>query len=529
MAKPASIDNSVYQAAADLGEQGKLEAGWKIIGKLLIDDPNDVRALVTGSYIMRRLGALPQAYHFAKSATAIWPHDSAAWTNLGHAASEMWLVDDAEECYHRALKTVTQEKHKLVLWLNLSALYLDNGRFREAQELTERILAIDPDHANAKANLGFCQLAQRNWEGWKGYHNTIGSDWRPKVQYGDEPEWDGTPGKVVALYGDQGLGDEISFASMLPDAERVCKKLILDCDERLEGLFKRSFPGVRVYGTRRAKEGQWAKEDRHVEASLPVGQIGEFFRTKDSDFPGTPYLVPCPDRVKMWKGLFGAKGKPVIGIAWRGGIPKTNARNRQLMLSDLLPVFRSVDAHFVSLQYKDATKEIDEFRAKHPDVDLVQYKFGTLTSDYDDTAALIASLDYVLCIQTAVAHTAGALGVPVSVLLPVATQWRYGDAHETIPWYNSLRVIRQSENGQWRNEIERAAKAICDHLGVVPSGAGKAARNNGLRDSIHRVCAAGVSDREQNGHIAHSGLRMRGEFQPRKEPKGRTQTQVSGV
>lgn len=502
MAKPALLDNAVYQAAADLGEQGKLEAAWKICSKLLVDDPNDVRALVTGSYIMRRMGMLPAAYHFAKSATRIWERDSAAWTNLGHAASEMWLVEESEACYRKALGYVENEKHRLVLWLNLSALYIDNGRFEEAEELTRRILAVDPDHANAQANLGFCQLAQRKWEGWKGYHHTIGSDWRPKVQYCGEPEWDGTPGKVVGLYGDQGLGDEISFASMLPDAIGVCSKVVVDCDERLEGLFRRSFPAARIYGTRRSRDVKWDKEDRAIEASLPLGQIGEFFRTKDKDFPGTKYLIPCPTRTAMWKGVFAQKKKPVIGIAWRGGIPKTNARNRQLMLTDLLPVFRSIDAHFVSLQYRDAEKEIFAFKRDHPDVDLVQYKFATLTNDYDDTAALIASLDYVLCIQTAVAHTAGALGVPVGVLLPVATQWRYGNAHDSIPWYSSLRVIRQSKTGEWRTEIERAASLISAHLGIVPKRAGTPARNDKLRNSIRSVCAPGVPDSQQTGRLA---------------------------
>src|SRR5450755_4696889 len=132
VAKGKSPLANPYQIAADLGEQGKLEQGWKIINKMLIDNPLDVRALVTGSYIMRRLGCLPQAYHLARSATLEWPRDSAAWTNLGHAASEMWLVEEAERCYRFALKHCgTNKDQEKVLWLNLSALYLDNGRFEE--------------------------------------------------------------------------------------------------------------------------------------------------------------------------------------------------------------------------------------------------------------------------------------------------------------------------------------------------------------------------------------------------------------
>jgi hypothetical protein len=210
----------------------------------------------------------------------------------------------------------------------------------------------------------------------------------------------------------------------------------------------------------------------------------------------------------MWKSQW---SKPAIGIAWSGGVPKTNSRNRQVTLEQLLPIF-ATDAHFVSLQYKDAAGEIAAFKAKH-DVDLVQYDFATLTRDYDDTAALIASLDYVLCIQTAVAHTAGALGVPVTVLIPEATQWRYGTG-DTVPWYRSLKIIRQKKTGSWREEIERASADI-RHL----SGGTRAiARSGELRDSVHSLCAAGEPDRRANGRLPSVGLWLRESVQSSEEP-----------
>lgn len=501
-----------YQTAGEKAEQGKLEEAWKIIGPKLIANPNDPRALVTGAYIMRRLGALAQSYHFAKAACQLLPHDAAAWTNFGHTASEMWLVDEAERYYRRGLKVVNNDKHRKVLQLNLSALYLDNGRFAEAEALTQQILKTDPTHVSAQANLGFCQLAKRDWSGWKGYHHTIGSDWRPKVQYRDEPEWDGDPGKVVALYADQGLGDEISFASMLPDAIEISRKVILDCDARLANLFKRSFPKAKVYGTRRAKEGSWDPEDRQIDASLPLGQIGEFFRTTDDSFPGVPYLVPCPDRVRMWKALFASKGKPAIGVAWTGGIPKTNARNRQLSLEELKPLFE-LDAHFVSLQYKDASKEIEGYP-------ITQYPYGTLTQDYDDTAALVASLDYIVCIQTAVAHTAGALGVPVSVLIPTATQWRYGGSGDSVPWYRSLNVIRQAKTGSWSEEIECAVKRVSDHFGELSGRAGTSTSDNELWNSIDWVRSPGFGNHQQAASNASVGLRFGSAMQSGQESQG---------
>jgi hypothetical protein len=122
----------------------------------------------------------------------------------------------------------------------------------------------------------------------------------------------------------------------------------------------------------------------------------------------------------------------------------------------MLPILRSIDAHWVSLQYEDAAGQIETFRNEHPEIDLVQYPFATLTKDYDDTAALVAELDMVVCMQTAVAHLAGGLGVECHVLLPKTSQWRYGEEGDTIPWYQSLRVIRQRELGKWEPAIGEA-------------------------------------------------------------------------
>lgn len=477
----------IYQQAAAIAFSGKHEAAWKILAQLLIDNPNDGRALVTASYAMRCLGGLPQAYHFGKAATVALPLDPATWTNLGHACAQMWLIDEAERYYKRGLTCARNEADKKSLWLNMAALYIDCGKFDQALTFVNKILHVDPEHKNALTNLGFCKLALRDWSGWVGYHGTIGSDWRPKINYRGEPEWDGTPGKNVVLYADQGIGDEISFASMIPDAALMCRKLIIDCDGRLEHLFRRSFPMATVYGTR-VKDHKWAKEDRDIEASLPLGQIGEFFRTTDDSFPGTAYLKPCPARFAQWKYMF---KRPTVGIAWTGGVPKSNQRNRRLALKDLLPIFE-LDADFVSLQYKDASKEIADFIDLNPSVNLKQYSWATLTNDYDDTAALIAACDYVICIQTAVAHTAGALGVPVTVLLPTATTWRYGLKSDSIPWYKSLNIIRQERDGSWKREIERARDKIAAHLSLIPKDAAGVAREGQLRNGLNRVRPGGL-------------------------------------
>jgi hypothetical protein len=120
-------------------------------------------------------------------------------------------------------------------------------------------------------------------------------------------------------------------------------------------------------------------------------------------------------------------------------------------------VGRIVDAVWVCLEYKDASKEIAAFKQAHPEIDLRQYAFGTLTQDYDDTAALVASLDCVVAMQTSVVHLAGGLGKECYVLVNKHGQWRYG-LGETTPWYKPLKLYRQSQDGTY--PVDAVAKDV---------------------------------------------------------------------
>jgi tetratricopeptide (TPR) repeat protein len=463
--------------ARSLWERGEVDDAWSIVQRLMADHPFERDVLFMAGHIFDKSGNVPVAYHMFKLGTEADPKEASGWLNMGRAAEEIWRTSEAERCYQKALKLAKDEDRDTVRVTlgNLAALCIDNARYAEAETWALKALEKWPDFAGARSNLGFAQLGQRNWaEGWKNYRYCLGTPARTKIQYRDEPEWDGTKDQTVVLYGEQGLGDEISFASMVPDAIRDCKKVIIDCDSRLAGLFQRSFPEAVVYGTRKAKprDGtKWRLEDRQFDASLAIGQIGEFYRTKDEAFDGKPYLKADPERTLMWKSLWATKHKPVIGIAWNGGIPKTGAKFRRWTLEQLLPLFESVDAHWVVLEYKPAT-ELAAFKAAHPEIDIKEYPHATLTTDYDDTAALVASLDHVFCIQTAVAHLGGALGVPTWVCVPPISQWRYGTEGESMPWYDALRVLRPRD-GEWN--LRQIGIELNAHLRRLPAAARNAA------------------------------------------------------
>jgi tetratricopeptide (TPR) repeat protein len=458
--------------ARELHEQDEVDKAYDIVKVLLLEHPDNYLCLQMEGHIYDKAGNIPVAYQMFRAATQANPRDANGWICFGRIAEWIWRTEEAEKAYEKGLKFADRDETVAYAAGNLASLCIDNARYEEAEAWARKCIEIDPADKLAMANIGFSQLARGNWaEGWKNYHNVLGYPVRTKFQYGDEPEWDGSPDKVVALYGEQGIGDELSFSSMVPDAVAVSKQVILDCDARLHGLFKRSFPQAKVYGTRKYKP----VKDRPLlwgvkpEASLAIGQVGEFFRQSPSDCPGTPYLVPCPKRLLMWRALWETKQKPRIGIAWKGGTHKTGHHMRRWTLESLLPVLKAVDAHWVVLEYRSAAAELEEFKRAHPEIDIEEYPFATLTADYDDTAALVASLDMVFTIQTSVAHLGGALGVPTWVCVPPCSQWRYGAEGESIPWYKSMRVIRRG--AEW--DFDKIGKELAAHFQLV-SGTAKA-------------------------------------------------------
>jgi tetratricopeptide (TPR) repeat protein len=453
--KPAYDDT--YKRASIYLDAKEPDKAFELIDEKLRENPNDAQALVIASNILKSAKKLTIAYSLAKRASEIAPERAEVWSCLGHAAQHLWRMDEAISCYRKSLQRSQNKQQTALCNSNISSTYLDWGQFEKAEPHARKSLELIEDD-NTRHNLGLSLLGQRKWqEGWKNYSSSIGSESRNNVKFrskgNEEPTWDGTHGQTVCVYGEQGLGDEICSASMLPDVIRDSKKVIVDCDHRIEGLLRRSFPEASVHGTR-WKPGAWKAEAQTIDASIAGFEVGKFYRNDSSDFPGTPYLVPCPDRVAMWKALFAKKQKPVIGIAWSGGIWQNASLYRQLPLASWKPLFDALDAHWVSLQYKDASKEIEG-------TPVHQYRYATLTPDYDDTAALVASCDLVIAIQTSVVHLAGALGVPCWSMIPKTSQWRYGEKFTDLPWYKSVKLIRQ-ENDKW--PIARIADELRTHF-----------------------------------------------------------------
>lgn len=411
------------------------------------------------AYAFMKSGNYGLAYQMNKRAVELAPHMHVIWHNLGKCAYECLKYEEAEQYWRRAHKMAPDYPLPLD---GLGLIHLNKCDYQQAIAFCDKALKLDPGNVDSLVNRGMAYLSLGDWsEGWRGYNANIGvhKDRKERV-YGSEVRWDGTKGKRVVVYGEQGIGDEISFASCLPDIIRDSSEVVIECDRRLEGLFRRSFK-VPVFGTRYDAEphGDIPKDFDYRAA---VGALPQFYRNNDEDFPGTPYLTASPEMRTQWRALLDSLGpEPKIGIAWSGGRRHTGQARRSVSLETLLPILR-YPAHWVSLQYQtpswDADKilasveqpeDIEPFYETHG-IKIHHWPWGTSIYDYDLTAALVAELDLVISVTTAVVDLAGGLGTECWCLVPSKPVWRHlgGRGGESFPWSKSVRLFRQ-KGSEW--------------------------------------------------------------------------------
>jgi hypothetical protein len=253
------------------------------------------------------------------------------------------------------------------------------------------------------------------------------------------------------VIGEQGIGDEITYSSVLNDASKD-NEITYECDHRLEGLMRRSLPNVKVFGTRFADVRQNPIE---YDCSALTGSLCMEYRREDKDFPRTSFLVADPERTLQWGALLKTLPGKRVGIAWTGGLPNTFQSRRSFNLEGLLPILKIPGITWVSLQYKDPSAEIAEFEAKHG-IKIHHWKRAVENCDYDDTAALVKELDCVVSVTTAMVHLCGGLGKKCYVLVPKRCRWFYTSETSKHRWYDSLELFRQQD--KW--PVERLADKL---------------------------------------------------------------------
>jgi tetratricopeptide (TPR) repeat protein len=411
-----------------------------LLCKHLDEQWDDPTALFKLGYVFMKSESIGLAYQVFKRASDLMPGEASIWHNIGKLYHDRQDDDKAEEFFRKAVRLKPSFPNSLE---GLAMTSLNKGEFGQCIEYANRALAEDPNLPDAKVNRGMAYLALGRWrEGWRDYSANLATDKnRREIVYGSEGRWDGSKGLDVVVYGEQGLGDEISFASCLPELIRDSKSVTVECDARLEKLFQRSFPQAKFYGTRYKKIVPEWRSQKKFDARVAMGELPKLYRQKKEDFHGNAYLVPDEQKSMQWKVLVDSLGtKPKIGLTWTGGLPHTGQKRRSVNLDTFGPLFKSFDANWVSLQYKDP--EVSQAESKFG-IKIHDWDWGTRVVDYDQTVALVSQLDLVISVSTAVVDVCAGLGKECWALVPSVPYWRYLNEGSWYPWGRSVTSFRQ--------------------------------------------------------------------------------------
>jgi tetratricopeptide (TPR) repeat protein len=402
--------------------------------------------------LLTRLDRAAEAVTAYRQLLAQAPDSAAAWANLGLVyLNQLGDAAQAVECCRRATvlaPALAGAQANLALALDAA------GQGDEALAHLEALLRAQPGVAEYRWNRAVLRLARGDFAGgWDDYEarNQRGNAGAPPRQF-PFAEWGGDAlgDRALLVYGEQGLGDEIMFASCLPDAlaRAGAAAVVIECDERLAPLYARSFPGARVHGARRDGDRRWLAAHPDLACQIAVASLPRLFRRSADAFPRhAGYLRADPVAVARWRAWLAAGGGGrAVGMAWRGGTATSRAALRTMPLPFWDGVLRAPGVRWVVLQ-RDA--RADELAAIRAMTGVPPLRPDLAPDDVDGQAALVAALDGIVTVDSTLAHLAGALGRPVSIALPLPADWRWGRAGTSSVWYPSVRLCRQPVPGAW--------------------------------------------------------------------------------
>jgi Tfp pilus assembly protein PilF len=446
-------------------------AGWLNLGNLLkagddwsgaiecyrsavACDPAAADAHCRLGYALYKAGRYAESQPCFGAALALSPDMVEAQHNLGLLLLETGHADDALLCFKRALAINPQiiETRACV-----AHALRDLGRLDEAIGRYDEVLAAQPQFADAVINRSYALLMKEDYAaGWAAYERRFSCGAMAARGFPYTP-WRGEPlaGKRILVYAEQGLGDEIMFASCVPDLLQLAAQCVIECNTRLAALFRRSFPQAHVHGADKHDDKQWLARLPPVDFQVAMGSLPQYFRRDRADFPTRHgYLAADAQRGGVWRKQLGAASALRVGVAWRGGMLRSRQFTRSTALPQWLPLLRSEGATFCALQYGNIAAELEELRVQSG---VTVAHLGNAVDDLDELAAIISALDLVISVDNTVAHLAGALGKPAWTLLPCSPEWRYPLHGDVMPWYPSMRLFHRARGENWEPLIDRVA------------------------------------------------------------------------
>jgi len=420
------------------------------------------------------LGNEPQAIDHFQQALRLEPEFASAHMNLGNVLT---TCDRHAEAIHHLQRAVALRPDHAKSHSNLAGALVRAGRLAEAEGCYDRVLQLCPESVGNRYHRSFIWLAQGRWlKAWPDYEYRFSTPESIGRQVTDRP-WRGEPleGRRILLYADQGLGDTLQAVRYVPLVVRRGGRVLLAVQAALVPFL------ARLSGVEQLVDTSQAPPQYDVQAAL-MSLPGLFGTTPDNVPRDVPYLSAGPALVEHWrselaplrhdnrKSKIQNRKSLLVGIAWHGNHHFRPGLHRSIPLAAFEPITRLPSVQLISLQKGPGSEQI----AQAPFADRIIDLSSTLDEDsgpFMDTATIMTQLDLVISCDTALAHLAGALAVPIWVALPAVAEWRWLLDRDDTPWYPTMRLFRQRESGNWSEVFERIAEAVRTKLPLLPGEA----------------------------------------------------------
>jgi Tfp pilus assembly protein PilF len=439
---PGLLDQAVA-----LHARGQLAQAEQLYRQVAAADPGNAMVLINWGHTLNGLRQFAPALEAYDRALALDPGH--IFLHLVRGDVLQWLLryDEALQSYDRFLGHAPDHAEAR----NSRGLALQSlGRLEEALQSYARAEALDPALAAARLNRGLCHLLMQDFAQGLPFY-----EWRKRMPQPMEarsypqPLWTGAEdirGRTLFAYVEQGLGDTIQFHRYVSLAIARGARVILSVPDRLVALLKSATPAVELIG--------WGRTPARFDFHIPLASIPLAVGMRADTIPAPDhYLAAEPDRVARWKARLGGHGVRV-GIAWQGKEQMRGLEGKSFPLAALAKIAALPDVRLISLQKGEGAEQLDHLPAG---MTVEAYDFDQGPDAFLDTTAMMQACDLVITADTAPAHLAGALGVPVWVALKHVPDWRWFLGRDDSPWYPGMRLFRQLQTGDWAGVFDRVA------------------------------------------------------------------------
>lgn len=426
-------------------------------------DPSLAAAYFSLGHACRDLGDLAGAAEAYREFLAREPRDAEGHVILGDTYRLMSRPDAAMDAYETAL---SYDSTHVNAHINVAGIIQSEGFHHAGLAVLEGLSRAAPESAEARKTLAVAQLQLGDFSnGWPGLEARFESTTERVLRHPTPPAYwqgDDLTGKSIVVWTEQGLGDEVLFAGLIPDIARRAKALGIQCSRRMMPVFQRSFPNASVVARDDAGAAAHRADFDYQQSAVSLARI---LRPDFAAFPWhAGYLKHDPGTRARLREKYqaGAGGRRIVGLSWRSTNPVFGEAKSAALLN-FAPILAQPDALFVNLQYGDCRAEIKAVR-ESLGVEIVEDGDVDSAVSMDDFFAQVAAMDLVITTSNTTAHVAGAMNVPVWILLPFAAGsiWYWFLRRADSPWYPSavlMRSPRFAAGEPWEQDPVAAAAA----------------------------------------------------------------------